>query len=152
MTIDTNKKYLILNGLKWLLVTFFIFLIGIEVYTISIKHYSAVHERRILLLLVLIGIFLFKNRYTYLLAITLFLSCLCYLIVVSSKYSDFVAVDFMGSFILLLNSFTNSKAPFFIYNFSIYFYFLAFMSFTTPLVRKWYKFYSKKPPTKKSYL
>ena len=152
MTMHANQKHLILSGLKWLLVTFFIFLIGIEVYTISIKHYSAVHERRILLLLVLIGIFLFRNRYTYLLAIAIFLSCLYYLIVVSSKYSDFVAVDFMGSLFWLLNPSTNTKTAFFLLNFSIYFYFLAFMSFTTPLVRKWYKFYSKKPPTKKSYL
>jgi len=152
MTIDTNQKQQILSGLKWLLVTFFIFLIGIEVYTISIERYSSVQERRILLFLVLIGIFLFKNRYTYLLAITLFLSCLYYLIVVSSKYSDFVAVDFMGSLFSLLNPHTNSKTAFFLFQFPIYFYFLAFMSFTTPLVRKWYKFYTKKPPVKKSYL
>lgn len=152
MITDTHKKQQILRGLKWLLVTFFILLIGIEVYTISIHHYSAVHERRIMLLLVLIGIILFRNRYTYLLAITLFLSCLYYLIVVSSKYSDFVAVDFMGSLYWLLSPAANSKTAFFLFNFSIYFYFLAFMIFTTPLIRKWYKFSTLKPPTKKSYL
>lgn len=128
----------ILKILKWILVAFFTLLIGLEIlYIIEHKHFY-ISERRILLLLVLNVILLFKNRYTWLIGVTLFSYSLYYIIVVTVNYSDFVSLEFTARLYILLKPNLGRGWQIIVRGFPLYFYFISLFIFLSPIGRKWY--------------
>ena len=146
------KKQQILTFLKYLLITFFALLICFESYQ-AIAHYSLniTSQKRITTLLILIVVILFKNKVTWLLAMLLFL-CGLYYIIAGQKYSQNSALDFTSPFHDLFRTQLNDGLNIFLQAFSIYFYLLSFLIFSTYPVRRWYKISAKKAPKIKPYL
>jgi len=128
----------ILTILKWTLVAFFTLLIGLEIlYVLEHKHFY-ISERRILLLLVLNVILLFKNRYTWLIGILLFSYSLYYITVVAVNYSYFVSLEFTSRLYILLKHNLGRGWQIFARGFPFYFYFISLFIFLSPIGRRWY--------------
>ena len=131
--------------LKWILIIFFISLIGLEINHIYDYRYSSTSERRILLLVLLILIIQYKNKYTWSAGILLCSYALYYLIAVAGKYSDFTALDFTARMYSLLQDNFTKGWRIFATGFPIYFYIISIVIFLTPMGRKWYGISFKKP-------
>jgi hypothetical protein len=146
------KSRKLLSLLKWILITFLIFFFCLEIYQISIHHnLNNKGLMRLATLLVLISIFLFKNKYTWIFGIILFTYSM-YEIIVNVKYAQPAAQDFTSTFHDLFRNHVNRGINIFLQSTSIYFYLIALLSFSTYPVRRWYKISSKRPPQIKPYL
>ena len=140
-----------LSFFKWTLLICFACLIGIEIGYISTDKYNVTSQNRILILLFLIAVIQFKNKHTWILAMIFFLYGLYFMIVESVSYSDTVALDFTAQLHRLVRDHLNKTENIFFQGFPIYFYFLSFLIFTAPPVRRWYGISTKKTPKIKAY-
>lgn len=139
------NKQNILNFIKWALVIFFLLLIVLDMP--HIRH-SINTQRRIMVLLVLNIILLYKNRYTWTIGIILCSYAWYYLIAIAGKYSVYVAFDLTASLKHIFHTSNRTTIGAIIYCFPFYFYFISFIIFLTPMGRGWYGISFKKPSNK----
>lgn len=137
-----NKKN-ILNFLKWTLVVFFLLLI-----TLDIPHakHSSNTQDRIMVLIALTIILLYKNRYTWIIGIILCSYAWYYLIAIAGKYSEYVAFDLTARLKYIFHTSNRTTFGAITYCFPFYFYFISFVIFITPMGRRWYSISFKKQP------
>jgi hypothetical protein len=148
--LKTNK---LLSYGKWLLITFFAFLICFEITNDIIQHHiSAASERRLILLLVLITIILYKNKCTWLMALLICMFGMYNIMIIGTYVPSPTGMEFTQSIIRIFEPKINSLPFRIIDTFPLLFYFVSFLAFATPAVRKWYGFTSFKGKSQDSYL
>jgi|GEM_PF-3513633 len=135
-----NKKN-ILNFLKWTLVIFFLLLITLD--TSHFRH-SINTQNRIMVLIALIIILLYRNRYTWVIGIILCSYAWYYLIAIAGKYSEYVAFDLTARLKYIFHTSNRTTFGAIIYCFPFYFYFISFVIFLSPMGRRWYGISFKK--------
>lgn len=134
---------------KWLLIACFAGLIVFELFQISKPIFNM---GRILCLLVLISIMLFKNRYTWFFGVAFFLFGLFEVVVIASRTSSISALDFTATLSSATSGNANLQMSRFLRALPALSYLLLFLLFTTTLIRKRYGILRKTPPKIKSYL
>lgn len=137
-----NKKN-ILSFLKWALVVFFLLLIALDIPHTRRSSYT---QNRIIVLISLTIILLYKNRYTWIIGIILCAYAWYYLIAVAGKYSQYVAFDLTARLKYIFHTSNRTITGAIIYCFPFYFYFISFVIFLTPMGRRWYGISFKKQP------
>ncbi len=140
--------------LKWLLIAFFVINISFElIYDISNQSIGATSVARITLLLTLIIIILYNNRYTWLFSLCIFTYGMYNVMIIDTHSSSPTVMEFTQSLTMLLDPQQIKDIPHIIVNtIPISFYFLAFLTFTTATVRKRYGFHSFRGKSQDSYL
>jgi hypothetical protein len=150
-----NKKKMelgkVLHYARWLLIAFFTSLICLEVYLAwtSEKNFD---YRKTILLFTFIAIFVFKNKFTWILAIALFLWSLYIIIIKGSTASVPSVYEFTSSINFAIDREAYPKIFFFLHQFPVYFNFVMLLVFATYPVRRWYGISAKRVPKIKSYL
>jgi hypothetical protein len=149
------KSQKVLHFLKWLLLSFLCACILVELYALFVGHYNWrwISLKRIVVISLLISIIIIKNKFTWVFALLLFLYGMLSIVFAGNNVAEYrpIAAEFSANTFRFANTADNTfekigKA------FPLLFYFLAFLSFATPNVRKWYGFNSFKGKSQSSYL
>jgi len=137
-----NKKNM-LSFLKWTLAVFFLLIIALDM---PHTRHSSNTQDRIVVLIVLTIILLYKNRYTWVIGIILCAYGWYYLIAIAGKYSEYVAFDLTARLKHIFHTSNRTTIGAIIYCFPFYFYFTSFIILLTPMGRRWYGISFKKQP------
>jgi hypothetical protein len=134
-----NKQNLIIF-FKCALITLFVLLIIFEV--LNLRN-SVSSRRRTLVLITLVIILLYKNKFTWLIGIVLSGYAWYYLATVASKYSYYVAFDFTATLKYLFKPLPRTTAAYLIQGFPFYYYSILFIILLTPYGRRLYNVHVK---------